>query len=76
MVADACVNLMVNKAEDTELMSTMHFNPMTEHKNIEIRESDITEGLKTATPDAGRHIEQVGQTFDPSGLYSLHRLYK
>lgn len=68
--------LTMNKAKDTELMSTMHFNPLTEHNNIQIRESDVTEGLKTATPEAGRRVEQVGQTFDPSGLYSLHRLYK
>lgn len=68
--------LTMNKAEDRELKSMMHFNPQTEHKNIQVQESDVIEGLKTATPEAGRCLEQVRQTFDPSGLYSLHRLYK
>lgn len=61
--------LTMNKVEDTELMSMMHFNPQTECKNFQVRESDVTEGLKTATPEAGRHIEHVGRTFDPYGLY-------
>lgn len=32
--------LTMNKAKDTELMTVMHFNPQTEHKNIQVRESD------------------------------------
>lgn len=70
------LGLTMNKAGDTEMMSMMHFNPQTEHKNFQVRDSDVTEGIKTATPEAGRRVEQVGQTFGPSGLYSLHRLYK
>lgn len=52
--------LTMNQAEGTELLSLTHFNPQNEHKEIQVRESDVTE--KTTREAGRRRRAQVGQT--------------
>lgn len=41
--------LTMNVADGTELLSVTQFNPQNEHKEIQVRDSDVTELLKNNT---------------------------